>query len=362
MWTKTRLTERLSITYPLIQAPMAGGATTPELVAAVADSGGLGALAAGYLPPEQIQRDIQAIRQRTDRPFAVNLFIPEPVDITGGDPDAVEQSNRLLHAYRSELGLQSPPTVTRIAQPFDEQMAAVLEAQVPVFSFTFGILPAEWVEKLHAVGTVLMGTATTVSEAVALEQAGIDMVVAQGSEAGGHRGTFLEPVENSLTGTLALVPQIVDAVQVPVIASGGIMDGRGVVAVLALGAAGAQMGTAFLACPESGINATYRAALLEENAEVTVLTRAFSGKHARGIRNRFITEVQPYEDSLPPYPIQNALTRDVRQAAAEKDRADCMSLWAGQGRQLISDKPASVLVADVVTQVEMIVAGLGGRT
>lgn len=351
MWSDTRLTQGLGLLYPIIQAPMAGGATTPELVAAVSNSGGLGSLAAGYLSPEHILITIKAIRNLTDRAFAVNLFVPEKtLEIAG----KIEYSNRVMQTYRSELGIADPPMVTQFAPPFEEQMAVVLEANVPVFSFTFGILAAEWMQKLKAAGIVVMGTATTVQEALALERARVDFVVGQGSEAGGHRGTFQGTMEQSLIGTMALIPQMVDAVQVPVIAAGGIMDGRGVAAALTLGAEGVQMGTAFLTCPECGIHPMYKESILTSAEDATTLTCAFSGKMARGIKNRFIDEMRPYEEGLPDYPVQNALTRDIRQAAAQQNRTEFMSLWAGQGTRLSAPRPAGQLMEEVVSQVNAV--------
>ena len=312
MWNDTIVTQQLQILYPIIQAPMAGGPTTPELVAAVSNSGGLGSLGAGYMAPDKIREAIRNIRELTEKPFSVNLFIPEnPQE----DQTKIDKITEAMSPYRQELGLPKQPVVSQYAQSFEEQMVVVLEDKIPVFSFTFGILAEEWIALLKAANITIMGTATTVKEAIALEDHGIDMIVAQGSEAGAHRGTFLMDAEDSLIGTIALIPQIVDQVKIPVVAARGIMDGRGIVAALVLGAAGVQAGTVFLTCHESGAKPVHQEALLHHTEEETRLTRMFSGKLARGIKNKFMIEMQTHQASVPDYPIQNALTQDLRQAA-----------------------------------------------
>jgi nitronate monooxygenase len=305
-------------------------------------------LGAGYLAADQIRAVIRETRKLTDKPFGVNLFIFEqPTDA----PEKIEQINHFMQPYRDELGIGKPPELKQYASPFDEQMAVILEEKVPAFSFTFGALPAYWLQKLKEAGIVVMGTATTVREGLELEKAGVDIIVGQGYEAGGHRGTFLGEVESSLVGTIALIPQLVDTLKVPVVAAGGIMDGRGVVAAIALGAVGVQMGTAFLACTESGAHPVYKESLLQSTEESTVLTRTFSGKPVRTVRNRFTTEMETHAAALPDYPIQNSLTRDLRQAAAQQKRPEFMSLLAGQGSRLCTTRSAQEIVADTVKQV-----------
>jgi nitronate monooxygenase len=326
MWPQTAFSQRLKLSCPVIQAPMAGGATTPELVAAVSNAGGLGSLAAGYLAAPHITAQIQRIRELTDKPFAVNLFMPEYCfDL----PEKVEQIQAIMSPFRKELGISAAPPVE--PPPFQTQVEAVLAAKVPVFSFTFGLLSHELIQQFKAQETVLIGTATNLREAQGLQATGIDYVVAQGSEAGGHRGTFTGNVDSGLIGTMSLVPQLCAGLDCPVIAAGGLMDGRSIVAALALGATAVQMGTAFLSCTESGIPSIYRQMLLSQSGDATTLTRAFSGKWARGIRNRFITDMRHFDDVIPDYPVQNGLTRDIRQAATQQERSEFMSLWAGQG-------------------------------
>lgn len=353
-WLKTPLTERLPIRFPIIQAPMAGGITTPELVAAVSNAGGLGSLAAGYLEPEEIRTTIAAIRAFSDNPFAVNLFAPTPIR---ANLEQIEFSQLALEPCRQELGLPTPPLPTSYRPDFKEQLAVILEAQVDVLSFTFGVPGNEDLQALQAAGIVTMGTATNLLEAIVLEESGIDMIIAQGAEAGGHRGTFVGQPEQSLIGTVALVPLLADHIRLPIIAAGGIMDGRGIAAAMILGAAGVQMGTAFLTCPESGAHPSYKRMVSAGTEIGTTLTRAFSGRLARTLKNRFSRELQPYEADLPGYPVQLALTHDIRQAAAQQDRAEFMPLWAGQGCSSCEAKPAKELLEEWLKKVKEIFDG-----
>jgi nitronate monooxygenase len=320
------------------------------LVAAVGDAGALGFIGAAYLMPSQITEAAHAVRARTARPFGVSLFAPlappaPPVD--------VEPARERVAPYYVELGLSAPPAVSApVAENFDAQLAAALDSGATAFSFTFGILPADAIAAIKARGMSLLGTATTVDEAVALERAGVDAVVVQGSEAGGHRGTFATDVQAGMVGTIALVPQVVDAVRVPVIASGGIMDGRGIAAALVLGAAAVQMGTAFLTCDEAGTPEAYKQAILTGREDSTRLTRAFSGRPARGIVNRFMIEVERSADTILPFPLQNSLTRPLRTAAAQQSRAEFLSLWAGQGLRLARRGSAANLIARLAKETE----------
>jgi nitronate monooxygenase len=348
MALQTALSRRLGVTHPIIQAPLAGGGDTPDLVAAVCNAGGIGFIGAAYLTPPQIAAAARAVRARTARPFGINLFAPLPA------PDAPRDAGPVLRRvapFFAELGLPPPQLPTSAGAPFAEQFAAALDSGAAVFSFTFGLLPETAVAAVKTRGMLLLGTATTVAEAVALERAGVDAVVAQGSEAGGHRGTFAGDFNSGLIGTMALVPQALDAVGVPVVASGGIMDGRGLAAALALGAGAVQLGTAFLTCAEAGIPEAYKEAILAAGAHETRLTRAYSGRPARGIVNRFMTEIDRGGAVLP-FPLQNALTRPMRTAAAQQGKADYLSLWAGQGAPLARRQTAAELVARLAAEAE----------
>jgi len=355
MWTKTRITEMAGITYPIIQAGMAGGITSPQLVAAVSNAGGLGSVGAGYLTPGQLRSSIKEIRALTDKPFAVNLFIPGPYRES---PVQIEEVMRLMEPVKQELRMEEEPVVDKYEESFEEQLEVVIEEKVPVFSFTFGTPSVETIRRLKSQGILVMGTATTVREAILLQESGVDAIVAQGSEAGGHRGTFIGDCASALLGTIVLVPQIVDEVEVPVIAAGGIMDGRGIAAACALGASAVQMGTAFITCTESAAHPKHQEAILTSTDQSTAVTRAFSGKPARGIANAFMEKMAPHEHRIPDYPIQNALTRNLRKEAAKQNKPEYMSLWAGQGAPLSSQKSAAQLVEDLVTETSRIIGNL----
>lgn len=338
----SRLSDLLKLDHPIIQAPMAGGATTVELVSEASKAGVLGSLGAAYLTPEQIETTAAAIRERTDRPFGINLFAAVPEQPFKGD---ASRMLALLARYHAQLGLPAPVAPGPQADPLPGQIEAVLRVKPAVLSFTFGRLPADVLARCRELGILTVGTATTVREAVVLEQDGVDAVVAQGAEAGGHRGTFLDDFEHSLIGTMALVPQVADAVSIPVIASGGIMDGRGIAAALALGADVAQMGTAFLTTDEAGIGDAYKAVLPASRPEQSRVTRAFSGRPARGIVNSFMRDADQLSDDILPYPLQNALTRPMRTAGGKAGNIAVLSLWAGQGAPLARRESTAALVA-----------------
>jgi nitronate monooxygenase len=348
MWNETEVARRLGIKYPIIQGPFGGGVSSAELAASVSNAGGLGSYGANHMAPEQIGQMAAEIRARTTQPFALNLWIPQ-----GPEPTLTQESfERALTwfaPYYRELGIAAPTFPNRFGQDYQAQVAALLEAKPPVFSFVFGIPSDAILRACRQRGIVTIGTATTVDEARTLDEAGIDAIVATGFEAGGHRPAFRNPPEAGLSGTMVLLPQIVDRVKAPVIAAGGIADGRGIVAALALGAQGVQIGTAFLACDESGASPAHREALWSEQAQTTVLTRIFSGRLARYIRNRYAEEMSVHESEVPPYPIQNWFTGSLRKAAIEQGRSDLISLTAGQvAPLLLRHRKAAVLMAQLI--------------
>ena len=348
MFPTTAFTKLTGVEYPILGAPMAG-ASTPDLTAAISNAGGLGPFPAAALSPEAIHQGAAEVRKRTSKPFNINLFVlGEP----RADAQQVARALELLAPIREELGLPPGQPPERYCPDNAAQFDAVLEERPAMASFTFGILSRAQVDALKARGILVMGTATNVAEARAWEAAGADLVCAQGGEAGAHRGTFLGDFEASLVGTMALVPQVVDAVRVPVIAAGGIMDGRGIAAALMLGAAGVQMGTAFLTCPESGIAAAWREAILKARETDTRVSRIYSGRYARGIVNEFMRKLTPVVDQIPAYPIQNALTQPIRQAAGKAGRAEYLSLWAGQAASMSRGLPAAELFAALVRETE----------
>jgi len=354
MWPMTNLTQKLNIKLPLIQAPMAGGITTPALVAAVSNAGGLGSLGAGYMQPDEIRKAIKEIRLLTNKPFAVNLFIP---NIYKTDLKKIKKTQIIIQQSCDILKLKTNNKIensldfSSYIPIFDDQVKVVLEEKISVFSFTFGVLPENYIQKFKDNNTILIGTATNLLEAKMLEENNIDLIVAQGSEAGGHRGTFIGSVSNGLIGLMALIPQLADNIHIPIIASGGIMDARGIMAAMTLGASGIQMGTAFLSCTESGAFPIYKKMLLNSDANHTVLTRAFSGKTARGITNQFIRNMIAHENDILDYPIQNALTSEMRKISSQQNNPEFMSLYAGQGAHLCKSISASDLIAELNTNV-----------
>lgn len=352
------LRARLGASHPIIQAPMAA-ANTPELVAAVSNAGGLGMFGAAYLSPQQIAEAIAAIRARTDRPFGINLFAGGRGASIGVDSTPALSVLGPLH---DEVGLPPPSAPQSPPDAFAAQIDTVIAEGVSIFSCTFGIPDETALATLKRHGVFTIGTATTVVEATMLEAAGVDAIVAQGSEAGAHRGTFAAPFDAAMIGTMALVPQVVDAVRVPVIASGGIMDGRGIVAAEALGASAVQMGTAFLTCPETGVPAAHKSAIRSSRAEQTVVTRVFSGRPARGIENDFVRAWAGHDEAILPFPLQNAATRPLRNVAASRDDARFLSLWSGQAGSLARDLPAGDLVRQLVQEAAELRATIGAST
>ncbi|HEY0157005.1 MAG TPA: nitronate monooxygenase [Thermoanaerobaculia bacterium] len=354
LWSNA-FTRAARLELPIVQAPMAGGSTTPELVAAVSNAGALGSYAAAYAQPAEIAAAIDAIRARTPRPFAVNVFAPHPA----GEPGDAAAMLEVMARLYAELGLAPPSLPARPPIVLDEQLAVLLETRVPIVSFTFGVLPEDAIAALKGGGALLVGTATTVAEAIALERRGVDAVVAQGSEAGGHRGSFDTAGPAGMIGTMALVPQIAGAVDVPVIAAGGIMDGRGIVAAHALGASAVQLGTAFLTCDESGMPRAVKDALLGANENDTVVTDAMTGRHGRAVRNRLIATLEAA--GVPPlgFAWQSALLGGLRRAAVEQGRADLLPLFAGQGLRLLRTGPAGELVRALAREAEETMGALG---
>ncbi len=353
----TGFSKRLGLRLPLIQAPMAGGPSSPELVAAASAAGALGSFGFAYTQPDEMKRQVAWVRTKTDRPLGINLFVADlPAAI-----DATAQRGALeaVAGYYAELGVPAPPPVfTPYAPDLEAQLAAVEELRPKVLTVHLGSLPGERVRKLKGLGIVVGGSATCVAEAQGLESVGFDFVIAQGGEAGGHRGTYLRDPQDALTGTLALTRLIVRAVKLPVVAAGGIMDGAGIAAVLALGAQAAQLGTAFLACPESGAPQVHKDHLLKTREDETRITEKFSGKPARGLANRFMKEMQGAP--VLAFPAQNAVTAKLRAASAKAGKPDFVSMWAGQAAPLARSLPAAELIAKLEAETIEAVRNLKG--
>lgn len=339
----------LGITHPIVLGPF-GGLSSVSLTAAVSEAGGLGSYGLYGYDGDRIRQTAADLRAATDRPFALNLWLPTGDEVT---PDATYTAYaQALQPFFEAVGIEVPARPERFLPPFEEQLEAVWEAAPAVLSVVYGVPPRELVAEAHRRGIRLIGTATTVAEAVALEDGGVDAVVATGMEAAGHRVSFLRAPEESLVGTFALVPQVADAVSIPVIAAGAIADRRGVAAALALGADGVQVGTAFLRTRQSAANDAHRAAIDETAAEESVLTRAMSGRLARGARNRAVRAIEA-GGFIPPFPAQNWLTGRFRAVAGEKGLGQLQSLWLGQGAPLARLDDAEAVFAELA-------AGLGG--
>jgi nitronate monooxygenase len=350
METRSRLAEALGLDHPIVQGPFGGGLSSVKLAAAVSNAGGLGSFGAVNLPADAIGPLISELRATTAKAFNVNLWV-EDHDPGGQSiaPDDWRRALEIIAPYFDELGVPAPQLPSRFHQPFAEQVEALIEAAPPVFSFVYGIpSPAILAEcRLRAIYTV--GAATTLAEAEALDAAGVDAIVATGMEAGGHRVSFIGRAEDNLTGTFALLQLIAPRVRVPVIAAGGIHDARGIAAARLLGADAAQIGTAFLACEESEATAAHREALFSPQARQTALTRAFTGRLARGIVNRWVQELAPRLGELPPFPIQSWIASHLKAAAESAGRADVIALWSGQIAPNLTHRRATDLMRALVT-------------
>lgn len=342
----TPLCELLGIRVPIVQAPMAGGPSSKELVAACSAAGALGSFGHAYTQPAEMKKQCEWVRAQTNSPFGINLFVspqPDPVDV-------VHQSAPLaaLGPWYAEMGLPPPEAATPPYAPeLEGQLAVVAEVKPAIFTVHLGELEEEWVRRFQRLGIRLGASATCVAEAERAEGLGFDFVIAQGGEAGGHRGTYLRDPYEALTGTLALTRLVVRAVKIPVVAAGGIMDGAGVAAALSLGAQAAQIGTAFIPCPESGAPDVHKRAILEAKEDATRITQKFSGKPARGIANRFLREAEAKHFPQIAFPAQGSLTAKLRQASAKAGNPDFYALWSGQAAPLSRALPAAELIAQL---------------
>ena len=345
LWSDTPATRLFGIDLPIVLGPF-GGLSSVGLTATLSNAGGLGSFGLYGYDAARIRSTAAELHAATDKPFALNIWLP-----LDGDHDVAPTQQEFesylenLRPYFEQLGVALPERPERYLPPFDEQVDAVLEARPAVLSTVFGVPSREVLDACRERGILVVGTATTVDEATTLDAAGVDAIVATGMEAGGHRVSFLRPAEDSLIGTMALVPQVVDAVSVPVIAAGGIADGRGIAAALALGAGAVQLGSVFLATDDSAASPAHRSALRERGGD-TVLTRARSGRLARGIPNRITRELSP--ERIAPFPVQNWLTGRFRPTAGERGVADLLGLWAGQASPLIRHTDARELMAELV--------------
>jgi len=355
---RNKLTGMLGIEHPIILAPMAGPGTA-ELAIAVSEAGGLGSLPCAMLTPEQVKAQMQIIQQRTSSPINLNFFCHNPSE---SDPQREAAWKARLAPYYRELGLDpNEPVKAANRAPFSEAYCSLLEELKPaVASFHFGLPEERLLARVKGAGCKVLSSATTVAEARWLEKRGADAIIAQGAEAGGHRGMFLTSDISAQPGTMALVPQFVDAVQVPVIAAGGITDARGIVAAIALGASAVQLGTAYLFCPEAKVSAPYARALREGRDDATTLTNVFTGKPARGFYNRAISEIGPVSMEAPAFPNAAAALAPLRTKAEAQGSGDFSPLWAGQAAALCREMPAAELTQQLVKEANVLLERLSG--
>ncbi len=347
MWPDRRIIDLFKTEFPIVLAPMAG-VVDADLVIAAAQGGALGSLPCAMITAEKAREQVNIIRQRVSAPVNMNFFCHMAVD---ADPAREAGWKARLGAYYREWGLDpAAPFAAANRAPFDEAMCAVVEELKPeVVSFHFGLPDPALVKRVKAAGSIVMSSATVVKEAVWLEQNGADVIIAQGAEAGGHRGMFLTDNIAQQPGTFALVPQVVDAVKVPVIAAGGIADGRGIAAAFALGAAGVQIGSAYLRCPESKVSAAGRVALAEASDDATFITNVMTGRPARGVPNRVMREVGPISPDAPAFPHAATALGPLKAAAEMLGRVDFTNLWAGQALRMGREVPAAELTRSLAS-------------
>ncbi len=355
MWYKTKATELLGIDYPIMQGPFGGGLSSPALVAAVSNAGGLGGYGAYTLNPQDIYAIDKQIKAATNKPYNINLWVSD-IDAPGGtiSDEHFDAAKQLFKPYFDEAGIPLPEKPAPFISRFENQVDVILHTRPKVFSFVFGIPSADILEQCRKLGIKTVGAATTLDEAIALEAAGIDMIVASGFEAGGHRPSFLARAEQSITGTFVLLQLIREKVKIPVIAAGGIADSRGVAAAFMLGADAVQIGTAFLACDESGALPVHRQMLFSDAAKYTTLTRAFTGRLGRGIANSITTELLGKESEFLPFPLQTTFMSSLRKAAIEKEKRNMILFWGGQIAPILKHTKAEVLMQSLIEETSRI--------
>lgn len=352
MWNKTKFTKLLGIDYPIVQGPFGGGLSSVKLTGTVSNAGGLGSFGGQPFSSKEIIETCNEIKKLTNKPFNINLWVNDRDSrlATFGDDDYKKLTD-LFKPYFNELGLAIPERPTNLGAKFEEQIEAVYEAKPAIFSFVYGIPSSDILENCRRLGIKTVGAATTVDEAIALENAGVDATVATGFEAGGHRVSFLRSAEDSLTGTFSLIPQIADSVKIPIIAAGGIADARGIKAALALGADAVQMGTAFLATSQSNASQDHKDKLFTPEAKYTTLTKVFTGRLSRGIRNRLTEELKNNENIFAPYPLQSKFMGLLKAyPATANSNPDFKSYWAGQSASLLKHRDAKILIETLVNE------------
>ena len=351
MWYQTKASQILGIQYPILQGPFGGNLSSVELVSTVSNAGGLGGYGAYTLSPQEIVEVDKQIKAATNKPYNINLWVSDTDAVDGTVSDEqFKQAQTLFKPYFDELGIALPKKPAVFTSRFENQVEVILHQRPPVFSFIFGIPSADILEQCHRLGIVTVGAATTLDEAIVLESAGVDLIIASGFEAGGHRPSFLASAESSVTGTFVLLQLIKEKIKTPVIAAGGIADGKGVAAALALGADAAQIGTAFLATDESNATAIHRQMLFSEAAKYTTLSRAFTGRLGRGITSRIAKDLVHKEKGFLPFPLQTHFMAHLRKAAIEQEKWDMILFWGGQIAPVLKYAKAAELMKSVIEE------------
>ena len=351
MWYQTKAAEILGIEYPILQGPFGGNLSSVELVSTVSNAGGLGGYGAYTLSPQEIIQVNQQIRVATNKPYNINLWVSD-TDVVDGkvSDEQFKQAQQLFGPYFDELDIALPEKPAPFKSRFENQVEVILQQRPPVFSFMFGIPSADILNQCHRLGIVTAGAATTLDEAIALESAGVDLIIASGFEAGGHRPSFLASAESSTTGTFVLLQLIKEKVKTPVIAAGGIANGKGVAAALTLGADAAQIGTAFLACDESNATTIHRQMLFSDSARYTTLSRAFTGRLGRGITSRIAKDMIQKENGFLPFPLQTQFMSYIRKAAIEQEKWDMILFWGGQIAPVLKHTKAGELMNSILEE------------
>ncbi len=351
MWYNTTAAKILGSQYPIMQGPFGGGLSSVELTAAVSNLGGVGGYGVYTFEPDEIIRVNNELRKATNKPYNINIWVSD----TDTMPEKLmderfEKARALFRTFFDELGIGVPEKPIIQKSRYENQVQTILDIRPPVFSFSFGIPSTDILEQCRKKNIVTAGTATTADEAISLEAAGVDLIIASGFEAGGHRPSFLASAESSLVGSFVLVQQIKDRVSIPVIAAGGIASGKGIAAALALGADGVQIGTAFLACEESAAPSFHRDLLFSDSARYTVLSRAFTGRLGRGLANRITGETNDRETALLPFPSQSRFTGTLREAAIERKKWDLIFVWGGQIASVLKHRKAADLMNALIVE------------
>lgn len=350
MWNKTKASELLGIEYPILQGPFGGNLSSVRLVSSVSNAGGLGGFGAYTLSPEEIVEVIQQIKASTNKPYNINLWVSDTDAVGHISDEQFKKAQLLFKPYFDEVGVELPGKPELFKSRFENQVEVLLHQKVPVFSFVFGVPSADMLEQFRKQGTVLVGAATTLDEALLLDSAGIDLIIASGFEAGGHRPSFLASAESSITSTHVLVQLIREKVKTPVIAAGGIANGKAIAAAFSLGAEAVQIGTAFLATEESNAPFIHRQLLFSDAAKYTTLSRAFTGRLGRGIANRITNDLEGKEKDFLPFPLQSHFMSHLRKAAIEKEKWDLIFFWSGQIAPVLKYRKASELMKSLIEE------------